>query len=246
MFLGTGPSGGVPGKGRSRRKESSALLQYKGKTILIDITSFFNEQRRLLSTVPDAILITHGHRDATSGIAQLGRWLRGKNIDTPIPLYTHRETIARIKEKYKRLDFLSFHPLVPFRKTKLIGDIKVLPLSVFHALREKRYPTFGYKFFLPSGKKLVYISDTSGWSKKVQKEIKGVDIIILDGAMWGRPMFSHLDMKLITPEAKDWKVGRLIFTQIGKTAPPHEKLKSELKNLWPRAEPAFDGMKISL
>lgn len=61
-FLGTGASGGTPGRGRSRRLESSLLLE-RDSTVLIDVTRDFAEQSKAISHL-DTILLTHAHADA--------------------------------------------------------------------------------------------------------------------------------------------------------------------------------------
>lgn len=246
IFLGTGPVGGIAGLGKNRRRESSAVLEVEGRRILIDVTSDFNEQKRWMGGVPDVVLVTHGHRDAISGMARLRRWLMQRKSVGEVPVYAHQQTIKRIHRRFKMLDIFTFHALKPLKKMFLFKGVSFLPLLVSHAFNEKTFPTFGYKFFLPNKKTIVYISDTSGWDKGVQREIEGAHMLILDGAMWGRSFFPHLNMKEVTPRAKGWNVKRLLFTQIGKSAPPHAKLAKELKKLWERAEPAYDGMKMTI
>ena len=71
-FLGTGASGGTPGQGRSRRLESSLLIS-DGTALLLDVTRHFAVQAQRLTRI-DAVVLTHGHRDACGGLASLRRW----------------------------------------------------------------------------------------------------------------------------------------------------------------------------
>ena len=62
-FLGTGASGGTPGRGRSARAESSLLVEGPAR-LLIDASRHFREQSQELPEL-DGVLLTHAHRDAT-------------------------------------------------------------------------------------------------------------------------------------------------------------------------------------
>lgn len=253
FFLGTGPVGGVSGRGKTKRLETSTFIKTPKGNILIDISEDFKKQARLISKI-DAILITHGHRDAIGGISQLRNFVKSS-----IPLYTLPETIRIIKRKFKQTDHLKFYPLKPFKPFQLFGinpvrkgfsnGVKIIPFKVRHSI-QKGFPTLGFKFYFPGGYKLTYISDTGGWSaeggKKVQNLISGSDLLVLDGAMWGKKLIAHLDMKEVTPQTKSWGIKKLIFTQIGRTAPSYEILKKELKKMYDKAQPAYDGMEILL
>jgi len=260
LFLGTGPVGGVSGRGRTKRLETSTLIKTSKGNILIDVSEDFSKQSKLIGKI-DAVLITHGHRDAIGGMPQLRIWLnsqlrsqksqaspseagRAKVKSQKLPLYTLGVTVEYIKNKFKQVDFLEFHPLKSFKSFKLF-NIKIIPFEVSHSI-QKGFPTLGFKFYFPDGYKLIYISDTGGWNNKVQNLISGSDLLILDGAMWGKKLISHLDIKKIIPRAKDWGINKLIFTQIGRTVPPYEIFKKELWKIWTKASPAYDDLEILL
>ena len=246
LFLGTGPVGGVSERGKTKRLETSALIKTSEGNILIDASEDFNKQFKLIDKI-DAILITHGHRDAIGGISQLRN-----STNYQIPLHTLPGTIKHIKKKFRQLDFLEFHSLKSFKFFQLF-DIKIVSFKVKHSI-QKGFPTLGFKFYFSDGYKLTYISDTGGWNDKVQNLIFGSDLLILDGAMWGKKLISHLDIKEITSKAKKWGIKKLIFTQIGRTAPPYEILKKELRKIWPVSPSpggpnvlsAYDGLEILL
>jgi len=71
-FLGTGPAGGRPGRGRSQRTESSLAVTAGSDAILIDTTRDFATQARPLDRV-DLVLLTHPHRDVAGGVPRLAR-----------------------------------------------------------------------------------------------------------------------------------------------------------------------------
>ena len=242
LFLGTGPVNGVLGKGKTKRSETSALIKTSKGNILIDVSEDFSKQEKLIDRI-DVILITHGHRDAIGGISRL-RSQMSKVASQNLLLYTLPKTIQIIKKKFKQVEFLDFHSLRPFKFFKLF-NIKIIPFEVRHSI-QKGFPTLGFKFYFSDGYKLTYISDAGGWDNKVQHLIFSSDILILDGAMWDKKLISHLDIKEITPRAKNWGIKKLIFTQIGRTAPHYEILKKELRKIWPDALPAYDGLEILL
>jgi len=55
-------------------------------------------------------------------------------------------------------------------------------------------------------------------------------------------LFSHLTADAAPPLLCDWDVGRIALTQIGRTAPPHDKLEREVRRRCARAVPAYDGL----
>jgi hypothetical protein len=64
--------------------------------------------------------------------------------------------------------------------------------------------------------------------------------------MWGRPLFSHLQIDRELPRLCRWPVERIVLTQIGRTAPPHAELRRRVAALCPRAIPAWDGLRLPL
>lgn len=238
-FLGTGPTGGVKGRGKSNRSESSLLIETSHDRVLIDVTNFFSKQAKWINDI-DVIFITHAHKDAIGGINQLITWMYKRKING-ISLYSHHQTVKRIQNQFKKIDPLILTAIESGHAFQ-IGDITVTPFLVKHSI-QPGFPTLGFHFLL-DGKRLVYISDTSGWNKKAEYLMKNADILIIDGAMWGKRMVAHLDIREVLPKICKWPVKKIIFTQIGHTAPKHEILQKEIKKICPKAQPAFDDMVI--
>jgi hypothetical protein len=67
---------------------------------------------------------------------------------------------------------------------------------------------------------------------------------VIDAAMWGRQLFSHLTIDRELPRLCEWPVERLLLTQIGRTLPPHRQLVREASRLCPKALPAYDGLSL--
>ena len=56
----------------------------------------------------------------------------------------------------------------------------------------------------------------------------------------------HLRADRALPIVCKWDVERIVLTQIGRAAPPHERFEREVKALCPRAAPAYDGLELPL
>lgn len=242
IFLGTGPAGGVKRKGRSRRLESSALLKTGSGCILIDISRNFKSQAKSIDCL-NAVVVTHAHKDAVGGFAELTKWLkrhRQRGRTNKITLYALKETIKKIQKNFQQSDYVDLASVKPYQKFQLLG-LTVVLFSVKHSI-QRGFPTAGYKFIFPDGFSLVYASDAGGWSRKAEKIMKSADVLIIDGAMWGKKIIAHLDIKEILPKLCRWPVKKIIFTQIGKTAPSHTVLTQKIKKICPKALPAYDGL----
>jgi phosphoribosyl 1,2-cyclic phosphodiesterase len=111
VFLGSGASGGTPGRGRSRRHESSLWMRARTR-VLIDVTRDFAAQARLVDSV-DYVLLTHGHRDACGGMPLLRRWWRHRMDRRPIPVFASPDTIAVVRRRVRRLEHCLFVPVSP-------------------------------------------------------------------------------------------------------------------------------------
>jgi phosphoribosyl 1,2-cyclic phosphodiesterase len=242
LFLGTGASGGTAGRGRSRRRESSALLSQAETRILIDVTRDFSEQRRSIRGPLHAVLLTHGHRDACGGLPALRAWMQDR-CGERIPVYASAATIKAVRRRFKRLDHCE---LVGVREgqRRRIGPWTVTAVTVPHA-RERSIPTFAWRL-TTAGRTLVYASDVARLTPRLRRFASGASLLVIDGAMWGRTLFSHLTIDRELPGLCGWRVQRILLTQIGKTAPPHARLAGEVQTLCPRAAPAHDGLSLRL
>ena len=234
VFLGTGASGGTPGTGRTRRLESSLLVE-AGTAVLLDVTRDFDVQAGRVRHV-DAVLITHAHRDAAGGIPAMGRWLAGQ---APIAVLAAPDTIAALHRRHRRLTHCRFVPTVP-RARRRIGPWTVDAVEVPHAA-DPRVPTYAWRVRGAAGT-LVYASDVARLTAKLRRFVAGADTLVIDGATWRRTIYTHLRIDRDLPAICAWDVGRILVTQIGRSAPPHEQLAREVRRLCPRARPAFDGL----
>jgi phosphoribosyl 1,2-cyclic phosphodiesterase len=159
----------------------------------------------------------------------------------PLPVYASRETITAVRRRLKRLDHCDFVQVRPGRQGRL-GQLTVTALTVPHA-PERRHPTFAWKLDA-AGTSLVYASDVARLTAELERFAAGASLLVIDGAIWRRRLFSHLTIDAELPRLCRWRVERILLTQLGRTLPPHDELLREARKLCRRAAPAYDGMEV--
>ena len=53
---------------------------------------------------------------------------------------------------------------------------------------------------------------------------RGANLLVINGATYGRRIFTHLRIDDDLPSICECEVDRIFLTQIGRSAPPHEQL----------------------
>jgi phosphoribosyl 1,2-cyclic phosphodiesterase len=218
------------------------MLAAAGSRLLVDVTRDFREQAGALDRAIDAVLLTHGHRDACGGLAELRRWLRERSSG-PVPVYASKQTIDVVSRRYSRLDHCAFSAVRDHERVR-IGPFSVTALTVPHA-REHYIPTFAWKLTV-RGTTVVYASDVAELTPRLRRFARGADALIIDGARWGRQLFSHLTIDRELPALCEWRVKRILLTQIGRTLPAHSELQAEVRRLCRKAAPAYDGLDVDV
>jgi len=241
LFLGTGASGGTPGHGRSRRLESSMLISDR-TTLLIDVTRDFAVQAERLTRI-DAIALTHAHRDAIGGLPALRRWWLANRAPEPIDVFLSEATANIIRTRYQRLEHCRLRITAP-GDLRRVGPLALSALTVPHA-QDPRFPTYAWRVSAGAGS-IVYASDVAHLTPELERFSAGATVLVLDGAMWHRRLFSHLTINEMLPIACSWPVASIILTQIGRSAPPHAQLQREVAALCSKARAAHDRLVVRI
>jgi phosphoribosyl 1,2-cyclic phosphodiesterase len=232
-FLGTGPAGGRPGRGRSHRSESSIAVIADDATILVDATRDFTEQAHALSRI-DLVVLTHPHRDAAGGVPRLACWL-----DRSVPLWSALATIRTLRARHRRLAPLE---LSAIHRARSWRGFELRPLVVPHS---RDVTTLAWRIE-HAGRALVYASDVARLTTRLAALCAGCELLVLDGATWRRRIFSHLEIRSTVQAIARWPVGRVLFTQLGRSTPPHAELDAWLRARDPRFGAAYDGLVVDV
>ncbi|MFO7777729.1 MAG: MBL fold metallo-hydrolase [Nitriliruptoraceae bacterium] len=215
------------------------LLTAGATRVLVDATRDVSEQ---LTAVPGptAVTLTHGHRDASGGVPKLAEHVADR---PPLPVFGHPRTHRAIRGRTDQLDHVELVD-VEAGRTVTIGEVDAVATEVPHD-RGQRFPTFAWRF-TARGTTVVYASDVAELTDELKAVSSEADVLVLDGAMYGRSLFSHLRIDEAVPVVCRWPVDQILLTQIGRTAPPHEELRRVVRALCPRAQPAYDGLHVEL
>ena len=222
IFLGTGPTIPVRGRGKNYRTNSSILVQVDNNNILIDATPMIEEQllRNNISKI-DAVLLTHGHADAIKGLPIIYDKF-GK-----VPVYASGKTFKVIKTYWKALD-VNKHILKPYKKFEVFG-ITFTPIPVIHAEpfpTGRKFPTFAYRF-----DSILYAEDMEAIPKESEQYFKNLNLLILDAAMYfGKKIRGHLNTEQALAIIQAYKPTKAILTQIGRTYPDHYKARKRIQD----------------
>jgi phosphoribosyl 1,2-cyclic phosphate phosphodiesterase len=248
--LGSGTSMGVPTIGcdcrvctsddpRDRRTRPSIMVQWEGRTVLIDTTPDFREQaiRERIRRI-DAVLYTHGHADHILGLDDV-RPLSFPRITGggKIPLYASEGTERVLRSvfryifdgdyKYGGLAQVEIHPVSG--PLDLFGAT-FTPLAVLHgdALIE------AYRFG-----SAAYLTDFSSIPEESLAQLEDLDILFLD-ALRHHPHPTHSTVRNSLELVERLKPKRAFFTHISHDLPDGEtnaKLPANVRL-------AHDGLKL--
>ncbi len=187
-LLGTGTSMGVPVIACqcnvctspdlcNKRLRTSALLEHRGTTLLIDAgpdmrTQVLRHQVRQL----DAVLLTHAHADHVGGIDDLRPFTMRDQRD--LPIYGDGATLARVRHQFDYAfdpaPSLSTRPRLDTREISgpfRVGDVAIEPFEVLHG----PHSITGYRFG-----PLAYVTDAKALPTQTMAKLRGLQVLIIN------------------------------------------------------------------
>jgi phosphoribosyl 1,2-cyclic phosphate phosphodiesterase len=245
--LGSGTSMGVPTIGcscavcnssdpRDRRTRPSILVQYAGRSILVDTTPDFRQQaiREKISHL-DAVLYTHAHADHILGLDDL-RPVSFRH-ESKLPLYASESTAQAIQTLFKYVFDADY-------KFGGIARVSMNALNTGVDLFGARFDTIkvihgdleidGFRFG-----SAAYLTDFSEIPAASLERLHGLDILFLD-ALRRRPHPTHSSIENSLKIVEQLQPKRTFFTHISHDLPHAETNKS----LPAGVELAYDGLQL--
>ena len=232
--LGSGTSMGVTTIGcdcrvctsadpHDQRTRPSVLVEFDGRSILIDTTPDFRQQaiRAGISRL-DAVLYTHAHADHILGLDDL-RPLTFRRGNSKIPLYAHEPTADTLRSVFRYIfegDY-KYGGLAQVELRDITGPLELFgarfePVKVIHGDAE----IHGYRFGAAA-----YLTDFSEIPAESLPQLAGLDILFLD-ALRHKPHPTHSTLENSLRLVEELKPRRAFFTHISHDLPHAETNQS--------------------
>jgi len=238
-ILGTGDAFGIPAIGCSceicsaarkgiepKRLRSSIAVYDEDYFILVDASPDVQVQLQDIAEFPDAVLLTHVHRDHVAGLPDIAK----EYLKNRIPVYGNEFTIDYVRKWISGLLLTSepgFHKYLDWKIVNGpfgIGDIRIKPVELKHYV-----PTIGY--IIEGSSTFAYLTDTGPEAEVfTDGNLDDVEVIFLD-CSWAKSRgFFHMSIKDIKNLPKKLH-GKIICIHIGHENLPYHDLKKELQDV---------------
>jgi phosphoribosyl 1,2-cyclic phosphate phosphodiesterase len=249
-FLGTGTSTGVPmiacpcevcasTNPKDKRLRTSILVQSEATTFVVDTTPDFRQQMlRINNKKLDAVLFTHPHKDHTAGLDDVRAYNFFSN--RAMEVYANSLTEEALKREFAYVFSDKRYPGIPEINLNtidetlfFIGDIKVIPIQVWHY----KMPVYGFRFG-----NFTYITDANRIDESEKQKIRGSEIIVLN-ALRKEDHISHFTLQQAVDMVQELEIPTAYFTHISHQLGKHDNVNA----LLPKGiELAYDGLRINI
>lgn len=248
-FLGTGTSTGVPQIGctcdvcmssdpHDKRLRTSALIEVKGRNLLIDCGPDFRAQiLGLGSPNLTAALITHTHYDHLGGVDDLRPYCYPDSFHIYCRNDVAEDLRARIpysfaKNPYPGVPTFKLHEIKENESFEIDG-IKILPVPVSHY----KLKILGFRI-----NRLAYITDCKTIADDAIEMIKGVDTFVIN-ALRIEDHLSHMNLSQALALIGKVKPRVAYLTHLCHQMGKHSDVSSRLpENIFI----AYDGLTIEI
>lgn len=249
-ILGTGTSTGVPmiacpcevcasANPKDKRLRSSILVKSETTTFVVDTTPDFRQQMlRINNKKLDAVLFTHPHKDHTAGLDDV----RAYNFfqQEAMNVYANSLTEEALKREFAYVFSDKRYPGVPELSLNtidetpfFIGDIKVIPIQVWHY----KMPVYGFRFG-----NFTYITDANRIEENEKQKIKGSEVLVLN-ALRKEDHISHFTLQQAIDLVHELEIPKAYFTHISHQLGKHDDVNAMLPG---GIELAYDGLEINI
>lgn len=247
-ILGTGTSSGIPlltctcavcnsTDIKDKRLRSSIFIEYKGKSILVDIGPDFRQQmlKENIKKI-DAILITHSHHDHVAGLDEVRAYNFAMKKD--IDLYANEIAEAELRKHFDYIFNDHKYPgiagvnIFPIRKESFdVQGIKITPVEVMH----NKLPVAAFRIA-----DFAYITDIKTISDIEFEKLKGVKVLILS-VLRHHEHFSHFNYEEALAFIARLQPEKTYFTHLSHHFGKHEEMEKILPS---GIKIAYDGLKL--
>jgi phosphoribosyl 1,2-cyclic phosphate phosphodiesterase len=222
-----------------KRLRSSILVSSASTSLVVDTGPDFRCQMlRAAVKKLDAVIFTHPHKDHVAGLDDI----RAFNFFSrkAMPIYANEMTQEVLIREFAYAFADTKYPGVPEMELNDIGnepfnvgDIPVLPVSVWHL----RMPVLGFRFG-----DFTYITDANRVDPAEKEKIKGSKVLVLN-ALRKEKHISHFSLQESIELARELQAETTYLTHISHQMGLHQQVS---RSLPPDVRLACDGLQLHI